>query len=678
MRTFLSMDAFGSGTSIFRHLDPPTTQRELPLWSWPLVAALIITAGVVGVRLTPPGSQVAVWWPAAGIAVLFLLLTREGKRQRWAYALIFVSTTIANLAGGRPTLVAIAFGVCNTIEALVVLQVLQRYAVTRSRLGSLTSAIRFTAAVIAGAATIGVLAGITIAWLEGGMFWPSAGFVAASHAAAVFMITPFGLLPTSAATRARTPEMVAQMAALAATIAFVFNTSSDLPLAFLPYPVLAWAAFRFPIRVVITEALLASLAILFLTVAGGGPFNRDAFDVATRAALAETFLVTFAGFAVLLSAAQYELRDTARRLAATSRLLSGSLLEASVGLAIAEQHRNREITVVWSNPTAAALIRTDITGQWLGPIADVALEALLSSAPITVDLPDSRTLTIAANRIPDEPDRFAVQLIDVSEPLRMQAATLAAEREHEAARTTRADLERQRDDFVATTSHELRTPITSIIGYGELLGDSPSLPPLERSWVETITRNAGRLSSLVEDLLTFGKVQHGHSSVKPHKIDLTELVTEVLGNVRILADQRNITLTGISTSDSVYADRADVHRILENLVANAVKFTPHGGTVTVNTAIAENATSIAVTDTGPGMSPDALAHAFDRFYRAPHNKNEIVPGTGLGLAIVSELVARNKGTVQLTLPPAGGLTATVTLPIEETAQPIRRNAALRE
>jgi signal transduction histidine kinase len=279
-----------------------------------------------------------------------------------------------------------------------------------------------------------------------------------------------------------------------------------------------------------------------------------------------------------------------------------------------------------------------------------------------VYLPDARTLSIAANHIPGEPDRFAVQLIDVTEPLRMQAATLAAEREHEAARNTRADLERQRDDFVATTSHELRTPITSIVGYGELLTDSTTLDPQERSWVNIITRNASRLSALVEDLLTIGKIRNDRTGMRPRDVSLVTLITEILGNVQLVADQRSITLTGTPTTDTVYVDPGDLHQILTNLISNAVKFTPDHGAITINTITTDQSIAVAVSDTGPGMSADSLEHAFDRFYRAPDAERDSIPGTGLGLAIVAELVERNNGTITLASPASGGLTATVTLP----------------
>ncbi len=346
--------------------DTDRSRAAFPWWGWLLAVVLIVAASVLGVRLAPPGSEVAIWWPAAGLSVLFVLLVRGRRERAAALGAIFVATALANAVAGRPVLVSCAFGLANTVEVLVVVLILARLGGQGFRLRDLDSALKFTVAVLAGAIAIGVLAAAAVAVFQGGSFVATAAFVAASHAAAVFMIAPFGLLPPRVPVRASVVEMVAQGVALAAVIVVVFHPSTTLPLAFLPYPVLSWAAFRFPIRVVVTETLLASMAILALTIAGGGPFNDAALSFTRRAALAETFLVTFAGFAIVLTAAQYELRAATRQLLATSRLLSGSLVEASVGLLIGERSRAGELRVIWNNPTAGALLPPRSGRRWEG------------------------------------------------------------------------------------------------------------------------------------------------------------------------------------------------------------------------------------------------------------------------------------------------------------------------
>ncbi|MDN4599014.1 ATP-binding protein [Leifsonia virtsii] len=633
---------------------------RLPWWGWAVALVLIFAASILGVEFAPSHSSVAVWWPAAGLSVLLVLVVRTRREQAWALGAILLTTAVANVVAGRPPAVAAAFGLANALEALVVLAVLLSSGKGDPTLRNLAAAARFVLAVVCGAIVIGVLAGSTVSALSGVPFLPTAALVAASHAAAVLMIAPFGLLPPPLPVRATVTEMVVQAAILAGVIALVFHPSVHLSLAFVPYPVLAWASFRFPIRVVVTETLLASVTMLGLTIAGGGPYNVESLDVALRAGTAEAFLVTFSGFAIVLATAQYELRASNRRLVATSRLLSGSLVEAAVGLLIAERSGNGTLRVVWSNRTAAELLPSDGGALWDGPIADAATAALAGAG--TATLPSGeRTLTVAANPIPDEEDRFAVQLVDVTETLRLQAATLAAQQAQEAAHSTRIDLERQRGDFVATTSHELRTPITSIIGFCELLADDDSLGSEERSWIEVIGRNAARLGSLVEDLLTLSAADGKAEGGVRQDVDLDQQIGQALGDLSVVAAKKRIALRTEGRAGVAVADAADVGRILTNLLSNAVKFTPEGGAVTVSASASGTTATIVVSDTGPGMSEEELAHAFDRFYRAPGMERAAVPGTGLGLAIVAALVERNQGSVGLACGPGGGTRATIEL-----------------
>lgn len=258
---------------------------------------------------------------------------------------------------------------------------------------------------------------------------------------------------------------------------------------------------------------------------------------------------------------------------------------------------------------------------------------------------------------------MAVQMLDVTTTVQANRLQLAAAQAESAALLTRIDLDRQREGFVATTSHELRTPITSIVGYSELLLDSENLPDLERSWVQVITRNATRLGELVEDLLTLGKATNRSTSDRfATTIILKDLVHDVASSQRITAEKKNVTMQCDMADQTIFAVRADISRVITNLVSNAIKFTPPGGTITISTASRGRDTVLFVQDTGPGMTKDALNHAFERFYRAPEAEQENVPGTGLGLSIVDELVRRNGGTVVLESTPGEGLLAIVPLP----------------
>lgn len=638
-------------------VEPP--RRPLRWWMWLLAAALLFAASVGGATLAPPGTGVAVWWPAAGLSLALALLV---PRDRIAAALVvvLVVTAAANAIAGRPILVALAFGLANALEVVVALAVLQAWR-RPFRLSSLHAALRFALAAAIAAVLAGLLVGAIVV-ADGNPFLPTAPFVAASHAAAVLMVTPFAALPRAVPVRASAAEMLVQAVLLAAVIGFVFQQA--LPLAFTLYPFLAWAAFRFPIRVVLVESLVASLAMLWLTLAGSGPFSDVDLDLTVRAALLETLLVTFAGFAVVLTAAQYELRAVSRQLDASTLLLGGSLVDARVGLAIAQ--RDGEATrMIWMNRAARRLLAPELGEDetWAGRIEEASARALHSAEQATVTTAEGRTITMAANAVDGDRSRFAVQLLDVTSILRAQQAQVEAEVERESARSIRAELERQRDDFLATTSHELRTPITSIVGYTELLADSGAVPESKRTWLAVIDRNAHRLSELVEDLLTLsGGATAPTRPQHPEPIDCGDLLEDVVASLRVVSDPRGLEVTVDAGDAAVLGARSDIVRAVTNLLTNALKFTPEGGRVRLSARRLGGTVLLEVADTGPGMADEEIAQAFERFYRAPGAERGNVAGTGLGLAIVAELARRNGGDVGLRRNRDGGLTAELRLP----------------
>nr|WP_241429246.1 HAMP domain-containing sensor histidine kinase [Agrococcus sp. ARC_14] len=382
-------------------------------------------------------------------------------------------------------------------------------------------------------------------------------------------------------------------------------------------------------------------------------------------------LVTFGGFAVVLSAAQHELRSLARQVDATNRLLSGSVIDARIGLVVAE--RGAEATrITWSNRAARRLLAAELEGDaWSGPLRTAAGAALRSGEQITLNTDEGRTITVAANPIGGADHRIAVQLLDVTAILLARRAQVEAEFELDAARTIRAELERQRDDFLVTTSHELRTPITSIVGYAELLADGSALGASERGWVGVIARNAQRLSELVEDLLTLGRGSDvPEAQLRQERVRCDELFDEVAGNLRPVSERKGLVIELQPGAHVLFVARHDASRMLSNLLTNACKFTPAGGRIRLSAHAAGDAVLILVADTGPGMSQDEIGHAFERFYRTPSAERENVEGTGLGLAIVAELARRNDGEVLLRRAEHGGLEAELRLPAARAPQPL--------
>lgn len=314
------------------------------------------------------------------------------------------------------------------------------------------------------------------------------------------------------------------------------------------------------------------------------------------------------------------------------------------------------LRVVYPQALATAVIVLLLTVMGEGAFIDRADSPLETAAVTVVFMTSLAALTVLLASARYE------TLARSTAALELTRAQAEVERERAAALADRLELERQRQDFVATTSHELRTPITSILGYSDLLRESEVNSP-EREWVEVIHRNATRLSDLVEDLLALGHDEAAPSALSPVELAAQELIDDVLSTHEPLAMARRLQLVHRGQAHLLMrVDRGDAVRALGNIVSNAVKFTPEGGRVLVEASREDGDVVFTVTDTGPGMSPATLARAFDRFYRAPDAETQNTPGTGLGLAIVRELAERNGGRVDLTSPEQGGLRATLAFP----------------
>lgn len=247
-----------------------------------------------------------------------------------------------------------------------------------------------------------------------------------------------------------------------------------------------------------------------------------------------------------------------------------------------------------------------------------------------------------------------------------QRALDAAEARAEAARATAAtlrvryDLDRQREDFLSTTSHELRTPVTVIAGYADLLGDHAELPDETRAWVDAIHRNTGRLAGMLDDLLAF--TRSGSTRPVLVDVDVAHLVSCAVDVHSGAAARKGITVTIARTRDlTVRADLTHAQRALSSLLSNAVKFTPPSGRIGIDAVAVGGDVMITVSDTGTGMAPDTLAQAFEPFYRGEQAEVRAMPGTGLGLAIARMLARRNDGEVTLVSRPGQGTKATLLL-----------------
>ncbi|HLW60202.1 MAG TPA: ATP-binding protein [bacterium] len=224
--------------------------------------------------------------------------------------------------------------------------------------------------------------------------------------------------------------------------------------------------------------------------------------------------------------------------------------------------------------------------------------------------------------------------------------------------------ERLRRELTANVSHELRTPLTSIKGFTEtLLAGAIADETTCRRFLTIIDSEATRLMKLVDDLMDLSRLESKTVSLEPAPVRLDELVAEALSRMRPQADRHRVALRSTCAGPVVaLADRDRILQVLTNLLDNAIKFTPDGGTVEVSLLGAAAEVSVSVSDTGRGIPADDLLRVFDRFYRVERSRSREGGGTGLGLAIARHIVEAHGGRIGAASRVNAGSTFTFTLP----------------
>jgi len=228
------------------------------------------------------------------------------------------------------------------------------------------------------------------------------------------------------------------------------------------------------------------------------------------------------------------------------------------------------------------------------------------------------------------------------------------------------ELDGLKDEFISLVSHELRTPLTSIRGYLELVLADGALTHEHRRYLGIVDRNSERLLHLVSDLLFLAQVDAGKLAFDVAPVDLEEIVEQCVETSLPVADAKGIALTARTMHlPEVQGDRARLVQVLDNLVSNAVKFTPGGGRVEVRLKEVDGAAVVEVEDTGLGFSNDEQEKLFERFFRSSRAEQNAIPGTGLGLAIVKAIVERHGGQIELDSTENAGTTVRVRLPVAQ-------------
>ncbi|WP_127502478.1 ATP-binding protein [Actinoplanes solisilvae] len=229
------------------------------------------------------------------------------------------------------------------------------------------------------------------------------------------------------------------------------------------------------------------------------------------------------------------------------------------------------------------------------------------------------------------------------------------------------ELDTAKADFMSTVSHELRTPLTSISGYLELLRDGGpnDLTEAQRRMLEVIGRNTRRLRDLVEDILILSKIESGGFGSERVPLDLVAVVDRALGAVGAAASKGGVRLElEVCGPLRVRGDGAQLNRVVDNLLTNAVKFTQPDGVVTVRAERRGDQAVLVIADTGMGIPAEEQQALFVRFFRGTNAIKQAIPGTGLGLAIARTIIENHSGAIDVDSSENVGTTVTVRLPVE--------------
>jgi len=284
-------------------------------------------------------------------------------------------------------------------------------------------------------------------------------------------------------------------------------------------------------------------------------------------------------------------------------------------------------------------------GQGYDSLIELLDAASVSSKPITGEFVSPNKQTFSALLTPIENGGCVTVLHDI---------------------TRFKDLERVKNEFVATASHDLRNPITSIKGYTQLMMQSGGLNELQLDFVQRIHRNSEHMIELVENMLDLAKMDLDIER-KKEEVDIYQLLLQTADEFKpqAAAKGQKLTLEGTVVNPKVQGDAFQLGQMFHNLIGNAIKYTPNDGSVTLSLKEEKGMVIIQVQDTGYGIPPSDLPHIFNRFYRVRNNGHDDIEGNGLGLAIVKSIVEQHGGQISVESEPGKGSCFTLSLPLTQ-------------
>lgn len=315
----------------------------------------------------------------------------------------------------------------------------------------------------------------------------------------------------------------------------------------------------------------------------------------------------------------------------------------------------RDRRAAFSNMVAAALGVARPDGALHPSVADLAEKAWRADAPAEEDVEISRGVLGTASIV-------HVRVTPLSDDLALALANDNTE-QHAAEQTRR--------EFAVNVSHELKTPVGALSLLAENIEDNPDDIVMVRDFAKKIRKEARRLSKLIQEIIEISRIQGGESVIEHEPVDIAEVIDEVLESVRVMAEEKTISLvTDVSARPTVMGDHDLLLMAARNLVDNAISYSEPGSHVTIKLAVTGEVAQLSVIDQGIGVPAAEQERIFERFYRTDPARSRQTGGTGLGLSIVKHVALQHSGSVELWSEPAVGSTFTIRLAVHENrAQP---------
>ena len=685
------------------------------------LTAVYFAGGKLGLSLAYLHPSATPVWPPTGIALAAFLLFGD----RVAVA-ILLGAFLVNLTTEGTIATSLVIAVGNTLEGWLGAVLVRRFAEGADAFRRPRSTL--LAVLLAGlvAPMVSAIVGVTTLAAAGLAPWSSYRQVWITwwlgDATGAMIVTPFLVLWARGRDVGVTLRGVAEGLALALTVvvvgAVVFGGAGDfaarhMPMEWLCIPPLIWAAFRLGARATTTVALAFSAIAVNGTLRGYGPFVRDSANESLL--LLQAYMAALSVIGLMIGATAYERRRFARQLHDVNRELEARVTARTVELEASEarlleaqqiarlgswEWDVRKDVVWWSRelfevygvdparfPASYAGFLERVHPDDRERVNGIIDHAFRTGEPfqfehrVVRDDGQERLLGARGSVVRDAGGAVTRMLgtgQDITEQRRAdeQRAQLAIE---QAARRDAEDENRRKDEFLATLSHELRTPLQAMVGWTHLLRRGALDPEATSRAIEVIERNLRSQGRLISDLLDITRYNSGKLEIARQPVDLVAVIDSALETLTPVIADKAARLVKVTPplAGAVLGDADRLQQVVWNLVANAIKFSPDGGAVTVRLAACGDAAEIEVLDEGPGIEPEFLPFVFDQFRQRDPSSTRRHGGLGLGLAIAKRLVELHGGTIAAANGDPVGARFSVRLPLSPLPAPVPRETATR-